>query len=105
MLTCSNSDSRFYHGTSQLRFFAGFCAGFQLFSPKEYVEDSLEQIANRYSYRIIVLATLDSHWYSQNNALIDDHSQVCDRPVHQFLLIENEWAAQPGSAVHVALFP
>ena len=38
-LKCSNSDSRFCHGTSWLRFFAKFCA---LFSPKEYVEDSLE---------------------------------------------------------------
>ena len=25
-----------------LRFFAEFCAGFQLFSPKEYVDNSLE---------------------------------------------------------------
>ena len=30
-----------------LRFLAEFCAGFQLFSPKEYVENSLEEVANR----------------------------------------------------------
>ena len=38
-LTCSNSDSRFCHGTSGCDFFAKFCAGFQLFSPKEYIEE------------------------------------------------------------------
>jgi hypothetical protein len=36
------------------------------------------EAAHSYSYQIIVLVTLDSRWYEQNNMLIQDYSQFCD---------------------------